>query len=832
MLRSHSAGRPRLRALPAALCVAPSITASQQSALQASFATGDMTMETGVSLSRSIREAMKNSSETAHSVLVKKASPFRAAVLILRDKLPSLTWFFADLLDLMDTLCSEVEDLSKSLNEKLAALETVSSTVKDTVTRVQLSCQNQMRESFEAMDKRDHEIHAAETLAETLSNRVKELEEQNSKLRWTVHRMSRREGEIDRESAMHRSQLSEMQNKSHAIVQENVYLRQICRHNRDLLLEIEELKDEHSRQLNKLSSEAQRVSTERDLAAKEADGALSALRRMTKTNEAMQCELSALKEALASAEECSQRLHAELDYSIGVVTPRPMRDGVQQVLDSVCAVLGEPRVALSDMTTERLLQHMCRFSSNCAEALRKSRLLTDRQASLIEYISLEDFEVLNVGAATSLTGPCGGAESSTIKPFLCSAPLHSRVLFAHGVEIVLGMYRNVALSLATGLVGCRTMSLEELLLVIDDVRAERRAQPVSIDGDALAAHMRHYAAARNSSNPVAAQEFLMTMDYSLDLHKYSPPVELFKRTLCSALPEALHYDLISRLDQICRDAWSLPSDDLRLVSVGKSQMKVSRRKTLLGIIQKVFPRFSDNTMFRLKAVIHGEMQRLSKVDSKLASALLAKEEVILDYLLGSPLMPDAGSEADCVLLSTTQRQSPPNFRKAGSCIMPPFVAAMFRAAVDEYEQMLTDVIVEVGKKIIALDKHVPVTSTSVPQWDDCLGIVCAAKDEIVSQEVLCDVLTNYGFTAEVSASCADHCCTSHASQSLGGLAKRGSLSHVAFALRNYHLRSFHSLPPQRTNHIVAVNDALATMEPVRTVDLTKKAVNLLRSLQR
>lgn len=865
--------------------LAATTTTALQSSLMRSMlhvsGDGELNSET-MSLSRQLRDAL-NGAVSDHSStsspdlgvagLLKKAYPFKAALLLLKERLPSLSWFFHDIWDVFDALLSELAAQSRLVASKSETVKQLTNQVQDAMDRVRRACQQEIQASLAQMDTRDHEIHAAEELAETLASRCKELEQQNVKLRQAVHNMSRRESEFDRETEMRRAEVRETHNKSIAIVQENQYLRQICRHNRDLLQEVDELREANARASEKAKEEITRAHVERDAAAREADGALAALRRSAKTAEAMQSEIRALKTALALGEEHAQQLHAELEYSAGIVTPRPERGtALQQLMTTATTLLGEGTVNLQQpspngIATRALHDHLVRIMGGLCESLTKAKVLLQKQAWLMEYISTDDFERLARCAANAQHSWIGDAQAvdfsnnskdpSTkgsglyVVPTL-AAPIHSRVMIQFGPYTSSSISAPQTFATATGPVGCRMMMLEEVLLVIDEIRQERQRMlgtqpsPVACVSQPMHMHVRKYAAARNSGNAAAAQEFLVGLEYSLDLHRYAPAVELFRRISRElSAPEGLFVEVINGLDTLSREVAAVLSEQSRSIEISKLPLKALRRRTMLSLIAKVFPSQSTEwAQSRLTFVAQQDLQRLAKVDQKLAASLSSKEEMVVEHALGVLLPPEVplpGADAASVIVTgVAPRQGPSGgvaasgaiMRRNGSALLPPMSAAIMRGVLDDHDLFVLEVIQALLRRAEELKPPEEASDNAVLEPIARLHRVSIGASDVARSVAVAATRDADPIEVQrVASACAAFCFESAVRSIVGGPQGQDSISCAAAcaAIRLFHFPA--TLRASRTSS-TADNGGVNVLEGLKLVETIKKNLTVQRSLQK
>jgi hypothetical protein len=673
------------------ILLSPSVTTSTQVHIEASAAPDAFNSET-VSLSRSLKAVITKSSEAGgeQSPLHQKLRSYHAAVELLVEGLPSLRWFFSDLATVIDTILAEARDSNIAVVAKSQHIDSMEKRLEDAFEKVRMMCTDEIKQTLVVTGQRDSEIQAVSDLCEMLTNRVKTLETENSDLRRSMKRMVSRDAEHDKESDMRRSQLSELQAKSLVIVQENQYLRQICRHNRDLLDEASELRDEIDRINASHKLETDKLTHERGSFLQEIENLTSALRHVGKQLEINERDLIETKETVALCESELQQSTNRQQFFLGSHTPRPSR-----TVD-MTTVVQSARGTLGEVTSQRILpgstatieSTLLQLVAKLNDFAQQQKSKAEAQAAVLQFLAFDDFEQLSRGVASSLASFCGsgalphGAE--TLLQTLAPTPLHSRVVLGQGAWHEASSLRYEPLCIGGGWIGIRTLSLEELILALDEIRSDRR-QP-NYQSGTLVQHVRRYALQRNSSSPTAQNEFLASMDYSLDLHCYSPVVDLFRRTLRdNAFPESLHSEIISALDFLCKEVSALPTEFLHTGAIGKTPVRFLSRKALNAAVAKAFPGIGDSAAFRLRAVLQAEMMRLAAQDAKVVSAIVAKDECIAETVLGSPVGDDITSPF-VVVTGTAQRmnQSTP-FRRPQSSLLMPFSAALYRFAVDQYE---------------------------------------------------------------------------------------------------------------------------------------------------
>lgn len=816
---------------------------------------------------------------------------YRGSLSLLQSKLPTLQWYFSDLTEAINNVEADFSQSLAQLEEKRNRLEQVDRTVGERVSRVKVLCEEQVKQAIRDLDRRDREIESSEQLNDRLSQRVKDLEEKNLQLRRLVQNLERKEHDHDREAEMRRSQVNEFQSKSHVIVQENQYLREICRHNRDLLQEIEELRDENAKNVEKAAKERENLIKGKEAADREADASLGALRRLTKQVDAMQHELTTVKDALAQSEDLCVMLQAEKQQALGIVTPRPNRSSLQQVFDNACQVLNEPLVSVKDphpngMRTTAVEGNLVRLLQMMTERFRTVSAKSEKQAQLLEYLSLEDFEFISRGLSTRLASIVGDSEApeakkgglslAMIKPSLIPAPVHSRTIVASGCWVASGSLSTAAplLHFGVGAVGCRLLALEELLLLIDDIRSERKGvqSPLQCLVQPLAHHIRRYISLRNSSNPMAAQEQLMSFDYSLDLHRYSPAADAFRKVVKErTIPEGLYQDILNNIDALCRDIQALPQEQLRPVAMGKSPVRVLRRKQFFQMISQQFPFLSETSIFRLKAVLQAELQRLAMVDAKFVAGTTGRDEVVVDLLIGPSLGGDDQNDPSAALaLGSGVRPNPRDqnfFKRPNSSVMMPFSAALFRCSVEEYELFQQNLCIALCAVLFPAseiegkeDAAGAVPLTGIPGWDVILQTMYKCRQCPVSKgqfqaalvkvltptsatsasldatalpsaslvQETANIVTQFVFDAEAVKALHGH------SPSIGSTQANASLpfASVVQLLRQVLFPTPCRCGVNGSTLSLCVDGASVFADGAKLVDQMRKSVNLLRSLQK
>lgn len=673
------------------ILLSPNVTSSTQVHIETSAAPDAFNSET-LSLSRHLKSIITKAAESSgdHSPLHRKLRSYNAAVEVLIEGLPSFRWFFAELATMIDTILAEAREANAAVASKDQHISSMGARLEDAFEKVRMMCTDEIKQTLVVTGQRDSEIQAVSDLCEMLTNRVRTLESENSDLRRSMKRMVSRDAEHDKESDMRRSQLAELQSKSLVIVQENQYLRQICRHNRDLLDESSELREEIDRLNIAHKVEIDKCLRERDSSLKEIENLTLALRHVGNQLENNERDLIDAKETIALCEAELQQSTNRQQFFLGSHTPRPQRGSdIAATIQSARATLGDsaaPRV--SSASTATIQSTLLQLVSRLNEFAQQQKNKADAQAGVLQYIAFDDFEQMTRGVASSLASFCGSGalphNSEALVQALAPTPLHSRVILGQGAWHESSSLLNEPLCVGTGWIGIRTLSLEELILALDEIRSDRRQ--ATAQSGSLLQHVRKYAQQRNSSSQAAQNEFLASMDYSLDLHCYSPVVDLFRRTLReNSFPEALHTEIISMLDSLCKEVAALPSEFLHPGALGKTPVRLLSRKALNAAVAKHFPGIGDNVTFRLRAVLQAEMMRLSNQDAKLVSSITSKDECIAETVIGSPIGDDISSPL-VVVTGTPQRMNPAApFRRPQSSLLMPFCAALYRFATDQYE---------------------------------------------------------------------------------------------------------------------------------------------------
>jgi hypothetical protein len=286
---------------------------------------------------------------------------------------------------------------------------------------------------------------------------------------------------------------------------------------------------------------------------------------------------------------------------------------------------------------------------------------------------------------------------------------------------------------------------------------------------------------------------------------------MFRRTMRDkSFPEALHYEIIVALDQLCKDVAGLPAEAMRVGSLGKNTVRFVARKTLFHSISKFFPSISDSSLFRLRAILQAETQRLTHLDAKLTASVVTRDECVADLLIGSP----QGDEGSPLIVGTgaPQRatQATP-FRRPMSSLLMPFSAALYRTAMDQYDaftqstmSLVVDGALPQPRNLLENDTdsaHVTTLRVTFNRLQSIMG------DVLRSEDVAADFVDNFRHSATDESEVA--------------------LSEIAASLRQFYF------PPHVRSRCAEMStDSQVTTDSGKLLDASRKSVTLLRSLQR
>jgi chromosome segregation ATPase len=321
---SNSSSGPRgavLMARKGLRCASASLTASSQQQAVTDFAV-DMTL-TSKKLKQAIDDSFVVEKELTISNAIEQLVACKAPLSVLRSRVPSIHQFVTYLLQVVDQVASYRQHMEAQLGAARTNLRAVNDVVRSEIDAASLRCGEEVRSMVSALSTREHEINTTQSLNIVLARKARELEEENVQLRERVATLERKQDVYEEASTAHRAQMADFQHKANLTIQENQYLRSICRHNRDLLQEIEDLKEDQEKVIRKLTEDKLQAVRAREVYENEAENSVNALQQLSSTISALHAEISQLKYALSASDDRCNRLQMERDLSLGVMTPRP-----------------------------------------------------------------------------------------------------------------------------------------------------------------------------------------------------------------------------------------------------------------------------------------------------------------------------------------------------------------------------------------------------------------------------------------------------------------------------------------------------------------------------
>lgn len=260
-------------------CASASLTTSAQQSISNDIAV-DFTFSSK-RLQQCIDEMYTEQKDLSLPNAVPALLSLRDPLRMLRSKLPSLNTFFSYLLAVVDAVESYRTHSELQLSKTRTEFRSMNDVVRREVDAASVRCGEEVRTMMQSVATREHELSTTQALNTALSQRLKEVEEINHSLRDQLNTLQRKQDLYERTSAAHRTQAADFQNKANLMVHENQYLRNICRHNRDLLQEIEDLKEGHHTVIDKYKETTQTALQARDALENEAENAIGALQQLS-----------------------------------------------------------------------------------------------------------------------------------------------------------------------------------------------------------------------------------------------------------------------------------------------------------------------------------------------------------------------------------------------------------------------------------------------------------------------------------------------------------------------------------------------------------------------
>jgi hypothetical protein len=740
---------------------------------------------------------------------------------------PKLAAFFSDLATTIDGACDEAAHLQISLAASLNELRQVRVVVDGKIADLAAEADRRVRTAVNGVLQRDNELAALAALNTAMAGRLKAVEEECSDLKQQLAALNDKDMQSRRDIDIKRTQMDLLQTKMNTVIRENLYLREIAKHNRDLLWETDQLKEQRTEAVTAKALAVEETVAVRTQAYKDKEGAVQSSKKLVAALRAAELEVAQLRRQHEIDESFHSKCKADRDEMVAHRTPRPAKGAIAGALVAAGKVLGDDSLnsdALEHQPTAKLLELAAMSVRRLSSFTATLKSKVDTEQRLLEYVNGDDFEGVSralqsvttdhLGQSTVVPrggGPVPAYLQRAIVPF----PLHSRTVVLEGVWSWLGAsdagVGSPLLGGEAGRVGVRSMALEELLLLVDRLLADRRQalgpDPASPWSSSVRLSLQKL---HNISSPSVLIELIATLEYSLDLFAAVPQVELFRRIIRRQAPEELFADIIGKIDEFCRAC--AESKDLRVVPLGgKATVRVLKKSQIVALLQKTFPSLADADMFRLLAVAATEMlSRLSMADSK-AIAQAGKDDVALDTILVAPDGKDGEVlTATIALGSPSGRSTLATFRRPGGCLLAPFLSAVFRQAAQQYEVCTQNAALELAAAV-----------AGVPPAEAGQGVLSGSRQLQVTKEKLVAALAAAGSSAPDVV--ADAVLSRLTLQNPAKI-DQVTLGSVCAALRAVNLR----FPgPRLTSPLLG--ELSAPMEHAKLIDAAKKNILGLRS---
>jgi hypothetical protein len=387
------------------------------------------------------------------------------------------------------------------------------------------------------------------------------------------------------------------------------------------------------------------------------------------------------------------------------------------------------------------------------------------------------------------------------------------------------------------------MHPEEVLLTIDEIRAERRNfTPLQLQDLPLGEHVYQYTQSRNPQAP-ASLELLSSIEYSLDLCRFLPQVELFRAiAMEQSKPEALYNDTLQMIERFCKSVAG-QKELIRPVQLGRLKLRAMKRKQFYSLLDGAFPTLGK-AILRLRVVEQSELTRFALMDPKGLQSLLANDDVPLEALLSAPDGTDGeGYWESLPTGSPLTRTQASLFKKSGSSLLSSFCCAIFRALVDQYEVFVQYIVFSIGLAIeSAKDVSLCSARTALP-GEEVLAVLETRRNLRVPKslfvQTLQDVIVN-GTTgdppADIAAAIQSIATVCYSAEYINSVFKRWvpeknvaepcdlELWELAVVLRTVYLPFKVRVESSFIQELSSPTD--------RPLDATRSRINLMRSLSK
>jgi hypothetical protein len=337
------------------------------------------------------------------------------------------------------------------------------------------------------------------------------------------------------------------------------------------------------------------------------------------------------------------------------------------------------------------------------------------------------------------------------------------------------------------------MPLEEVLLIVDDLRAERKnltsAQRIA---QPLQDHLRTYIQTKQLTADV-----LPSLEYSLDLHRYHPLVDQFRTTLWhQALPELLHDAVLASIDKLCDAIGQAAS--FRMVSVGRGLYRMMKRAELLDLISAHFPLLSDATLGRLKVILNLEATRVTQRDSKLTSVVVPKDDVVLDFLFAAVPQDERGGAA-----------APRLWYRTNCSLLQPFASAIIRGSVLAYDGLQQQLLRSVASSL-----------SGDSTWSD--GLAATVLHKVVPTELFLKAAADVKLCAASAATVTEQCADATLYPALGSVM---TLQRLAAIVRSTMCQF--STPANAALASGGADDNI--LDSQKLLDMSRKVMTIIRT---
>ena len=761
-------------------------------------------------------------------------SSFAAVITGIVPLAPKLAEFFSAFAKAISDASAEAAEMQLSLVACTEELHRVHGAVELKISDLRAQADAKVRTAVNSLLNRDDELASLAALNTSMGSRLKSLEAECSALRDQLSASQNKEEDYRNDVNVKRTQVQLFQAKMNTVLQENMYLREIAKHNRDLLLEIDALKDQLAEATTAKAAEVDAAVAAKSQAYFEIQAAKLASKKLVAALRAAEEDVNRLRRQHDLDESFHSKCKADRDNMVAHRTPRPRKGDAVLALQGAWKVLGDEGMSKDSqdrLATTDLLEATTLALAKLTTLTKQLKSKAETDQRLLEYVAGDDFEVVSRALQSADAGPLGegtlvrrgnGAETKSATSAWTSAavvpfPLHSRVVVLDGPWAALGLTKGLhrVMTLETGRVGCRTMALEELLLMIDKLLADRRAaEGVGVLVVPWSATIRtSLQRAYNLTMPQLV-EAMATLEYSLELFSFIPQVELFKKIVQREAPDELYGEIITLIDKLCRACTD--TKDFRTVQLSKSStLRLMKRAQFVGFLQRAIPQVSDTDLFRLLAVAASEtLGKMGSADAKAAQNVLSgKDDVPLDVLLVAPDGKNGDDFQGTVALGAPSTRSVlAVYRKPGTSVLPPFLSAVFRLIAQQYELATQHLALELGGPTAS--------AAQAPQAD--LSLLSQNRGATVSKERLVRALTSSGVAQQVADAVGDTALDRHNLTALTR-SEQPTLANVCAVLRCCFIRF-----GKAAGAGAQLSEITGPMDPAKLVDAAKKNILGLR----